>query len=83
MSILDCFVGVGDFLRQPNSEVTEKLMTNIIENLLAQGNSVEDLTDGGLIAATIMSQYDIDVSVDYARDFYKKYVQAIRNKSTG
>jgi len=70
--VRDYFDGI---MLRKNAQAVRKLLVNVIESLTAQGNSVAELADGGLIAATLLSQYDIDIPVDCAQDYFNNYAQ--------
>jgi hypothetical protein len=70
--VRDYFDGV---VTKDDANAVRKLFAKVIENLTAQGNSTAELADGELIAATLLSQYDIDIPVDYAVDYFNGYAQ--------
>jgi hypothetical protein len=70
--VRDYFDGV---MLRADAHAVKKLLVNVIESLLKQGNAAPNLADGGLISTTLMSQYDIDIPVDYAYDYFNNYCQ--------
>jgi len=76
--VLDFFTGSGGITA--DSAAVERLMVSIVENLLARGNKPGDLADGTLIAFTLLNEYYIAIPAVYARDYFARYVQTIRNR---
>jgi hypothetical protein len=70
--VRDYFDGV---MLRKDADSVKKLLLNVIDSLLEQGNTAPNLADGGLISATLMSQYDIDIPVDYANEYFQNYAQ--------
>jgi hypothetical protein len=70
--VLDYFDGT---MLRSEANAVKKLLVNVIESLLSQGNTAPNLADGGLISATLMSQHNIDIPVDYALDYFNNYAQ--------
>jgi len=70
--VLDYFDGT---MLRSEANAVKKLLVNVIESLLLQGNTVPNLADGGLISTTLMSQHDIDIPVAYAHDYFNNYAQ--------
>jgi len=77
--ILDFFAGSGSIMNH-NAFAVERLIISTIEELLARGSDVYDLSDGGLISAFLKKNYGIQMPAEYSREFFEQYVKAIRSR---